>query len=437
MGESKGARGGGRRRARLARGLPLGGLLLAMGLMWALIAGPMASAESPFAATSDRPVGGPRLSASNLVVTATGSGEAIEICGSSTFTVAVTNLGPDAAVGLLITNTMPVTGFTPPLRTTLSQTLAMSHTITTTFSYDAGCDAIAGDNTTVVGYLGGGELTRYTAFTVNPGAITLQQTAVAVNGTPITPSTSPVASVGDEVTWRIVVSSSGLGPVSNVEVVNEGQSGLEYVSSSPGGSVVGQQVTWTSAQDGDLARMEPGEFVELDVVSLVVDCANLESVSTATWGCGGDDCEDPDQEVTTNIDLELLEPLLDFTPGNTVWTYCTRDITKTVAITNTGDGPAHDIFFEIDFSGYTVSTSSPGASYQSSPTPGFSLPDMAGNDIYTLTYTLHYAGDWCAATPPTGKRYWFPEYLDDCEVIFRTPVRRTEISVASAAPALN
>ncbi len=379
---------------------------------------------------------GPIAQDSALFVTVAGPSAPVEICGTATFTVTVRNQGPDDANGVVIQSAMPA-GFTPSPQIANVGLIAVGQEISRTFVFDAGCEAVSGDNTTTVSYTGGTDIIVYTSFVVNPGALTLTKEAIAVNGAPIAPTTSPPAYLGDEITWRIVASSSGLGPISNVVVTDTLGSGLSYVSSTPPGVFNGTDtIVWTASEVPALARIEAGQSVTLTEIARVNSCADLTNVARGTWGCTGETCQTP-EEVQASVALQLREPLLDFTPANIALPYCSPSASVSFAVHNTGLGTAHDVFLAVDLSGYNVTVTSPGASYVWSPTPGFILPDIPGSGSYTLSYSVLFSGDWCSGTPPTGSRTWFPTYEDDCGVVFHTPVRTSSLSVSGGPPSLS
>lgn len=379
---------------------------------------------------------GPIAQDSALVVAVTGPAAPVEICGTATFTVTVTNLGPDPANGVVIRSAMPA-GFSPTPQIANVGLIPVGQQISRTFVFDAGCAAVSGDNTTTVSYEGGSDIVKYTSFVVNPGALTLTKEAVAVNGTPIPPTTSPPAYLGDQITWRIVARSSGLGPISNVVVTDTLGSGLSYVSSAPPGVYNGTDtVVWTANEVPALARIEAGQAVTLTEITRVESCANLTNIAQGTWGCTGETCQVP-EEVQASVALQLREPLLDFTPANIALPYCSPSASVSFAVNNIGAGTAHNVFLAVDLTGYNVTVTSPGASYVWAPTPGFVLPDIPGSGSYTLAYSVSFSGNWCSATPPTGSRTWFPTYEDDCGVVFHTPVRTSSLSISGGPPSLS
>jgi len=379
---------------------------------------------------------GPIAQDSALVVAVTGPSAPVEICGTARFTVTVTNLGPDPANNVVIQSAMPA-GFSPTPQSENKGTVGVGQMVTSTFTFNAGCAAVSGDNTTTVSYTGGTDIIVYTSFVVNPGALSLTKEAVAVNGVPIAPTTSPAASIGDQITWRIVAQSSGLGPISNVVVTDVVGSGMQYVSSTPPGTYNGTDtIVWTAAEVPALARIEAGQAVTLTEVTAVLSCSDLTNIARATWGCTGEACQTP-QEVQASVALRLKEPLLAFTPPNVALPFCSPSVSVSFDVQNTGEGAARNVFLAVDLTGYNVTVTSPGASYQWTPTPGFVLPDIPGSGSYTLSYVLSFAGNWCSGTPPTGSRTWFPTYEDDCGVVFHAPVRTSSLSISGGPPSLS
>ncbi|MEE4357944.1 MAG: hypothetical protein V2I97_15860, partial [Desulfococcaceae bacterium] len=161
-------------------------------------------------------------------------------CQDVTFRVTLTNTGvsspADDAVNVAVTNTMPA-GFTFQSKTADITSVPAGTSQTQDFTYTASCTAVSGDNSTTVSFEGPAgttypDLENLRPFTVNPGAITISKVATHVNGGAITETSEPDAAIGDTVTWKITVKSSGLGSVSNVEVTETLGSGLVFTDAA-------------------------------------------------------------------------------------------------------------------------------------------------------------------------------------------------------------
>jgi len=248
--------------------------------------------------------------------------------------------------------------------------------------------------------------------------ITVYQGAVTIEKTPSTQN----ATLEENVSWTITVTSTGLGPIENVVITDTLQSGLQYISSSPAGVVTGPgTLEWTSTQIPALSHMEPDDEVQIQISAKVIGCTQLYDTASVTWGsCGV--CQT--QETIASIAFQPNPPKIDYTVPSFNINYCGVGNTFTIPITNTG-GKAYDFNLSADFGSLTVAniTSPAGASYSGGK---FILGDIP-NGATNLTFDLVPSGGWCGPLP-SGTIIFRPEYLY-CEQPFYPPVKFGSYSI--------
>jgi uncharacterized repeat protein (TIGR01451 family) len=279
----------------------------------------------------------------------------------------------------------------------------------------AACDASVGSivvngaynyNTSTVDFNGTKPITVY------PGAVTIEKLPSTQNAT-----------LENNVSWTIVIRSSGLGPIEDVIVTDTIQSGLLYLSSNPAGVVTGPgALQWTATEIPNLSHMDPNDEVQIQLLARVVGCENLSDTANVTWGCDGG-CDT--QMTQASIAFQPNPPRIDYTlPSSFLIDYCSAGNTFTIPISNTG-GTAYDFNLSADFGSLTVAniTSPAGASYSSGK---FILGDIPLGTT-NLTFDLVPAGGWCRAFP-SGTVIFEPDYLY-CSQEFLPPVKFGSYSV--------
>ncbi|MDI6791778.1 MAG: right-handed parallel beta-helix repeat-containing protein, partial [bacterium] len=261
------------------------------------------------------------------------------------------------------------------------------------------------------------------SITVNQASLSLTKTAIELNGSSITPTSSPTASPGDEITWLITVSSNGdTAPLVNVEVTDTLGAGLTYVAgSSIADDSDTKHLVWTSAQESGLASIDPGDTVGLTLKTLV-GCAGLSNNVSATWGCDeNNDCQSTDVTAVASVTLDPQGPDLAFNPPNFNFSYCYDIDTYTITIQNNGGAYARNItLIGSGLSSYlTLTNVSPSGSYDS-PSQTFTLPDLAPGDTVEITFTAAPLNGWCSwsGLQPTRIVNWTLNYYNGCNNSF-------------------
>lgn len=250
--------------------------------------------------------------------------------------------------------------------------------------------------------------------------ISVLQGAVTIEKTPSTQS----ATLEDNVSWTIKVTSTGLGPIRNVVITDELESGLQYLSSSPQGDYNPSTgtVEWNSTHIPELAYMVPGDEVEIEINAKVIECDNLFGLASVSWGCNGT-CET--QETIASIAFQPNPPKIDYTVPDFNINYCGVGNRFTIPITNSGSGTAYDFNLSVSFGGLSVENISPqGASYSGGKFIVGDIPTGTTN----LEFDLVPTSGWCEPLP-SGSLIFRPEYLY-CNQEFRPPVRLGSYSVS-------
>ncbi|MBU1048685.1 DUF11 domain-containing protein [Candidatus Bipolaricaulota bacterium] len=365
-------------------------------------------------------------------------------CDQATFTVTITNASAtQSACFLSATHTLPNDGFVyVPGSTaiTLNETaeiftvdpinnvwnidairgsayaLPPGESITLSYDMATTCAAVSGTDIITVDFencaIPGAPLQNVSSTSVEilPGAVVISKT----------PSVQD-ASVGDPVTWTITVENTGLGTVSNVEIVDVLDSGLAFNAASDGGSNAGQTTTWNAGTTPALGSIAVGDTASVQLTAEVVSCANLINEVNATWGCGGDDvCYDTASDegtATASLNLIVKNPDLSLDVPDVVLAYCSNETQVQIPIVNNGAGSARNVelccsihIYEVDLSRLPS-----GVSY----TDGcFTIPDIAPAETFSLDfYILHESVDWCAG-PPSGLNTFELTYSNDCGIPF-------------------
>lgn len=390
----------------------------------------------------------------------------IDNCIDASFEVTVCNQGDQEAVNINITNDMP-SGFTPDAAQTatiasIAAPVAPASEVCATeqFTYAATCDAVSGDNTTTVTFEDSGgtsypEINYVRPYTVLPGAITLTKVATHVQDgetgvvTELSPYTSePEAELGDEITWRITVESSGLGAVKNIEISETLGAGLTFSSGSGGGPYDENYTDALNPDLSDLADLAKDATVDIYVKTTVDGCKELTNDVEANWGCTlGTGCRDA-VSASTSVDLQRETPLLQYIPPDFTVNvpYCSGSaVTETVSfvIQNVGGADASNVTLGVDFGSELTITnvSSPAsASYNSGANQFENIGTIPAGGSVTLEFdvTFDVPADWCSGVGESilnGDLIWEPDYTDPCDIHFYPPLESSSYTVDfSASP---
>jgi uncharacterized repeat protein (TIGR01451 family) len=289
---------------------------------------------------------------SDLAVAITSSPNPATLNSNFTYTVTITNAGPNAATNVVLTDTLP------------SSVTFVSGTVDSGGSFtQTGTKFTANIPTLAVG------ATATATIVVNPTAVgTVTDTAVVSSGqidpdtsnntasedtrvdipadlgVTVTASPSPVVE-GGTLTYKIIVTNNGPGQASNVVVTQQLPAGATFVSASPG------QGTFSPPANGvlnvSLGSVAPGSAVATIVVVTAGQAGIPPNQVTAdtTVDVTGDQI-DPD---LTNNEAKVSVPVL---PSADLAVTVAADpspvlanspLTYTVAVTNNGPDPATNV----------------------------------------------------------------------------------------------
>ena len=310
-------------------------------------------------------------------------------------------------------------------------TLNDGATFHVTFSLVTGCAAVSGSLNVRIDYEIGGtpmaDETGVHSIQVLPGGLTIKKT----------PNVIP-QEIGQNVTWTLTVENSGFGTIQNVAVTDVLGAGLAYVSSAPAGSNSGQTTTWGAADVPQLASLNPGETVAIDITATVTACELLENNADARWGCDlATDCYNtadtiPPSTATASVQRIVKTPLIQYAPANITFDYCNNTATASFIVSNIGDGRAHDVELCVDLAPLTVTAVTAPATYSGGC---FIIPSLAAGETFNLEFTVQFSA-WCGPFP-SRSLVWITDYEDDCHNHFYPPVHLSSLSGPAAAPALS
>ncbi len=274
-----------------------------------------------------------------------------------TFTLAVTNNGPNDATNVEVTDDLPgsltlvsatpdqgTCGNTDPLSCdlgTIADGATVEITVIATIANDQAGQSI--DNEACVA---GDEADpdntddcSTETVDVEPEA-DIEITKVAEGG--------PFAA-GGNVTYALTVTNNGPNDASNVTVTDDLPATLTLVSATPGQGTCGN----TDPVTCDLGSIANGGSVEIElVVTIAADQTNAEIDNTA---CAEGDEADPDdandcsEETIQTVPEADLEIVKDVAPGGSV--KVGDELTYTLTVTNNGPNAASNVVVEDEFSG--------------------------------------------------------------------------------------
>jgi len=324
-----------------------------------------------------------------------------------------------------------------------SYELSPGGAIAVQFRLSTTCLAVSGTDSARVDYLDctqpGTPLqaTGATSVEVLPGALTLEKAPA-----------NPAAGVGDLVTWTLTVNSTGLGSIKNVVATDTLGSGLQFVSATPAGQVVGQTITWSPLEIPALVDLNPDSSVVITLVARVVACTGLDNRLDGRFGCSGGpvcgntvtDLGDCGSAPVSSVTFIERLPFLTFSAPTITIPYCAATTTVSIPITNSGDGTAHDGSLGANLGSSLVVSSVVGATYDVA-LAHFDLPDIpaplppALAYTHTLTFNVTYTGLWCS-TSPSGTPLFTLDYKNDCGVTHLASPQYGSIG-ATTAPTLS
>ncbi len=356
-----------------------------------------------------------------LTVTVTGNAT-VSMCEQYNYTITVRNTSSQTATFVVVVATIPA-GFqiidagggsvVGQQITWNVGDLDPSATWTADITLEITCTAVSGQILVDATHsAGSSQGSLY--VTVQPGAVTITKTPSVIS-----------AHLGDTVHWTLTVTSTGFGPIQNVVVRDTLGAGLQFdaVQSTPGDTSGLPTVAWDSSYVPQLALMNPGDSVLIEVYAQIIACSGLENDAEAEWSCNGTPCET--ETTQASVQLILDEPEISYTLPLFQIPYCSTATQFTIPITNSGTGDAHNFYLNVDF-GLVVTVLSPVGAFYDNVNKRFFVGDILPGSTVNLVFTLGVA-DWCA-TRPSGSLLFEPEYYDDCGEVFYPPVQMGSIS---------
>ena len=326
----------------------------------------------------------------DLVLVKTVDDAAPNVGDQVTYTVAVTNAGPDAATAVEVVDTLPA-GVTPVGDTTSQGTFdagtgtwdagALASGATATLTITVTVDTVGTKVNTATATAP--EFDPDTANNTDTATFTPQEADLSV--TKSVDDTAP--NVGDTVTFTVTLANAGPDAATNVEVTDPLPAGLGFVSSSATAGTYDETTgVWTIASlaSGDTATLTVDATVEAlgsrTNTAEVTAVDQFDGDSTPANGDGSEDDQDSATLTPQQVDLAVAKVVDDPTPafGDTV--------TFTVTLSNGGPDTATNV---------TVTDAVPAAlgvvavvpSDGTWAAPVWSIPSLASGATATLTIT--------------------------------------------------
>ena len=192
-------------------------------------------------------------------------------------------------------------------------TVAPSSTERVTVTYQTWCNASSGQFSAYFSQAGYDAEVRRTFSSVHNGDITLIKS----------PVTQP-ANVGDLVTWRVTVRSTGFGPVRYITATDVLSDGLAFVSAdfTDSGAVYTGTQTGGSDAYAYFDYIPVGECRTFTVTAMVIACEHVVNEVNAWWGIEGHNCDPQDAKASVILNILLPKVSLSVSPNPVQAAYC-------------------------------------------------------------------------------------------------------------------
>jgi uncharacterized repeat protein (TIGR01451 family) len=336
----------------------------------------------------------------DLAVTKSDSVDPVTVGDPLTYTVTVTNNGPDGATGVAVTDTLP------------SEVTYVSATPS-----QGSCSQAGGVVTCTLGDIANGDQATITIATTAASAGTATNN-VSVTGTEddpnsandsdsedttinVAPPPSPEAdlavskvdvvdpvSIGDSVTYTVTVTNNGPDDATGVVTTDTLPAEVSYVSATPDQGSCSEAAGVVTCTLGDIAN---GDSVDITIVTTAdTDGSALNSVSVTGDQTDSNGSNDSDTETTT-INPPPPETDLAITKTDSVDPVTVGDpVTYTVTVTNNGPDDATGVTAIDTLPGkvtYVSATPSQGTCSQAGGVITCTLGAIANGDNATITIT--------------------------------------------------
>ena len=288
-----------------------------------------------------------------------------------------------------------------------------------------------------------------------PQTILVKRGQLNIEKVPITtPNSGSVitAAVGDYVEWNLVVKNAAAGtaagPLYNIELSDQFDSGLEFVSiTAPAGDTSTVITPGNPATIAIPGPINPGVTWTGVIKAKVVGCSNLVETVTGSWGCNPEAaCTDSVFSFFTkgSIKIILWKPDLDIAPvytsaGSYSIPYCSYQ-TVTLHYANTGGGSARGVHVHMGnlpsqflVSSLPGSTISPDPDHPTDPSKFILIiGDVAAGATGDAQFELKMKSDGSACEATGGVLTMEPDYTDDCGNPWAPPLELIYFSVDSS-----
>ncbi|MCU0877558.1 MAG: SpaA isopeptide-forming pilin-related protein [Pirellulaceae bacterium] len=361
--------------------------------------------------------------AADLAITKTASSATPNLGTNVTFTITVTNSGPDGATGVEVTDLLPAgltfvsatpsqgdytqgTGIwdvgtvaasgnaTLTIVATVTSTTAITNiaevTASDVFDPDSTPDDDTGDD-------------RATVTIDAPPAADLSVTKTVSNATP---------NFGSNVTFTVTVSNAGPDQATGVAVTDQLPAGLVFVSSTPSqGSYVSGTGLWT------VGSINSGASATLTIVARVNSTAALNNVAQVTASGVFDPDSTPndntgDDRATVTVDAPAAADLRLAKTASSAFVGVGQNITFTLTLTNDGpDGATGVQVTDLLPAGLTFVSSTPSQGTYVSATGLWTVGSIANGATATLQIvaTLATAGTKVNVAQVTASEVFDPD----------------------------
>ncbi len=296
--------------------------------------------------------------------------DSLEVCGSDTLFLSITNIASTTLTGInvqvnLATGIYYSDNSVQPLLTNTSTNFNQPHfnlpDIASGESYDfyllleAPCEAYDEINTGVIftnSFTADHSGSNATTINTNPYPVLTPLLVI----TDISPQ-NQIVSMGDTITRTITIQNTRLGTLENFEFTNE-SNGSIIINGVQIGTITNQNDTIYTIQlgatdfqlfgDGD-SLFESNESIIITEEIVVTSCENGFSEFSTSWGCNGEICQTDEAFGNLIVDPNLAAPDLLFMSGpQHDDCYCGDTPTKQrMTIQNLGDADAIDLTFHI------------------------------------------------------------------------------------------
>ncbi len=282
---------------------------------------------------------------SDLKVTKTGA--ASVVAGSNlTYTITVTNLGPNNATNVLVTDTLPT-------NTTFVSASGGGSYSAGVVTWPALTNVTTTNFTVTITAPGSGSLTNSancTSTTFDPDASNNDGSAsnarVITTVTPsadvVTTKIGPTSATGNSnITYTITVTNHGPSAASNVVVVDTLPVGVTFVSASSGGTTNNGMVTWPT-----LTNFANAAFTNFTVVVTLPGSGSVTNAVSSTSDTGDPDASNNNgSSASAKVITTVVAVLADVATSvsGPLSAAASTNITYTIVVTNMGPGTASNV----------------------------------------------------------------------------------------------